>query len=318
MDKIKACQFANLAYYSRYKPPVRTITFAAPSTTLTNFPALVKCNSTFHIGTSTGYDVHFQDLAGNELYFDLDFYDSVTGNGAWWVQIPSLTSSGPTSIKMLYGDSSVAADGSSPTTVWSGYDYIYHFSGSDPLKDRMGSADLTLASGITGTVVTSNSQTGQGLQLVSTGTQNITYGSYANVSSFTYLIVAHASECYAHGLKTDYYSYGFSGYYSFEIYGAGKTFTPSVTFPSFEALSFSGGSAGAFLIFNGTGYDCSTSERQDWLRDESHAIQIRPSCVYTLDEFRISKTVQKSSAWLSYEQAQITDHATYTTYGPEA
>ena len=69
MDKIKASTFANLAYYSRFKPPSRLVTFAAPTSTLTNFPALVKSNSTFHIGTNTGYDVHFQDLTGNELYF---------------------------------------------------------------------------------------------------------------------------------------------------------------------------------------------------------------------------------------------------------
>lgn len=127
MDKIKASQFADLAYYSRFVPPSRTITFAAPASTLTNFPALVKCNSTFNIGTSTGYDVHFQDLSGNELAYELDYYDSVTGNGAWWVKIPSLPSTGTTSIKMLYGDSSASTNGSSPLTVWADYAAVYHF-----------------------------------------------------------------------------------------------------------------------------------------------------------------------------------------------
>lgn len=131
MDKIKASQFADLAYYCRFVPPSRTITFAAPASTLTNFPALVKSNSTFNIGTSTGYDVHFQDLSGNELAYELDYYDSVTGNGAWWVKIPSLPSSGATSIKMLYGDSSASTNGSSPLTVWADYAAVYHFNEID-------------------------------------------------------------------------------------------------------------------------------------------------------------------------------------------
>ncbi len=131
MDKIKASQFADLAYYSRFAPPSRIVTFAAPASTLTNFPVLVKCNSTFNIGTSTGYDVHFQDLSGNELAFELDYYDSVTGNGAWWVKIPTLASSGTTSIKMLYGDSSASTDGSTPLTVWSDYAAVYHFNEID-------------------------------------------------------------------------------------------------------------------------------------------------------------------------------------------
>ena len=131
MDKIKASSFADLAYYSRFKPPSRLVTFAAPASTLTNFPALVKSNSTFNIGTVTGYDVHFQDLSGNELAYELDYYDSVTGNGAWWVKIPSLPSTGTTSIKMLYGNSSASTDGSTPLTVWSDYAAVYHFNELD-------------------------------------------------------------------------------------------------------------------------------------------------------------------------------------------
>ena len=37
----------------------------------------------------------------------------------------------------------------------------------------------------------------------------------------------------------------------------------------------------------------------------------------TLDEVRISATTYKPAAWLHYEQNQIINHSTYTTYGPE-
>lgn len=148
MDKIKASQFADLAYYSRFVPPSRTVTFAAPASTLTDFPALVKCNSTFNIGTQTGYDVHFQDLSGNELPYDLDYYDSVTGNGAWWVKIPSLPSSGATSIKMLYGDSSASTNSSTPLTVWADYAAVYHFNEIDYSYQTNRATGTQSASGI--------------------------------------------------------------------------------------------------------------------------------------------------------------------------
>lgn len=176
MDKIKASQFADLAYYSRFVPPSRTITFAAPASTLTNFPALVKCNSTFNIGTSTGYDVHFQELSGNELAYELDFYDSVTGNGAWWVKIPSLPSSGPTSIKMLYGDSSASTDGSTPLTVWADYAAVYHFNEIDysyQTNRATGtqSSSSFMASG-TASFQSCSEGTGRALQFTTAGTDN--------------------------------------------------------------------------------------------------------------------------------------------------
>lgn len=317
MDKVKANTFMNLSYWARKSPVFRKVKLAAPTDTLTNFPVLIKANPTFNIGTSTGYDVHFQDISGNELAFELDFYDPVAKTGAWWVRIPILASSGITSIKMLYGDSSASTNGSSPSTVWADYKWVYHFSGADPLKDSLGNADVTLDSGLTSSVV-SGMVTGSGLQISSSGVKYVHYGAYVNSNAFTYTLVAHATEMFCHSLITNYYSYGFNGYSSpFYIQGAGLKFYPTITFPSMEYLSFSGGPDHAFLLFNGTSYDCSASEQPGWLRDDGHCIQLRPSCVYTLDEFRISNTVQKPDAWLVYEQAQITDHSTYTTYGPE-
>lgn len=317
MDKIKASTFADLAYYSRFKPPVRTITFAAPTATLTNFPCLVKSNSTFHIGTSTGYDVHFQDLAGNELYFELDYYDPVTGNGAWWVQIPTLSSSAPTSIRMLYGDSSITSDQSAPGTVWADYSYVYHFSGSAPFRDVRGGK--TASTSIPYSVVNSNLvPTGQTLQITPTAKSFFYFAEQINASVGTVFLSAHVSKRSEFKWKTSYYFYGFSGYTSpYSIFGAGLTFTPEITFPTRIHYSANFGTAGAEVLFNGTFFDCSASERQDWLRDDSHCFEALPQCVTSLDELRISKTVRKSSAWLQYEQLQVNDHLTYTTYGPE-
>lgn len=131
VDRIKAGNLATAAYVTRTVPVSRIVTFAAPASTLTNFPVLVKSNSTFNIATSTGYDVHFQDMSGNELSYELDYYDPVTGNGAWWVLIPSLSSSDTTSIKMIYGNKGASTDGSSPLTVWADYVAVYHFNEID-------------------------------------------------------------------------------------------------------------------------------------------------------------------------------------------
>lgn len=112
----------------------REITFAAPSASLSNFPVLVRIKNSRmknRISSTQGYDVAFQQQNGTALPFELDFYDSSTGTGAWWVQIPQISSSNPTTIRMVYGDSSITTDQSSPTTVWSGYLAVYHFNSTD-------------------------------------------------------------------------------------------------------------------------------------------------------------------------------------------
>ena len=336
MDKIKASQFADLAYYCRFKPSIRTITFTAPASTLTNFPALVKCNSTFNIGTSTGYDVHFQDLSGNELYFDLDYSDSVTGNGAWWVQIPSLPSSGPTSIKMLYGDSSVTTNGSTPATVWADYSYVYHFSDINDLTSRVGSYTISDVStgGITATAsMASTGITGTGRRIyLTTG-----YGSEAYALQFassfqtdtgTITFWAYSDHPWTVGRFAQVNS-GWREYKA--VIGQGKYTTRAghatavtVTMASTNGFYMYGGSTNPTTLgwsVNGAIQDTTggTTGYMRWDNPQFTATgySTQPTDI-VLDELRISTTSYKPSEWLQYEQLQAKDHTTYTTYGPEA
>ena len=132
----------------------RDITFAAPSTGLTNFPALVRIQNDRmkkRISSPNGFDVSFQQI-GTDIPFELDFYDSSTGSGAWWVKIPTLPANKPTTIRMVYGDSNISTDPSSPSTVWSDYLAVYHFNEIDPGKQ------FNSAGGVYGTWSNSTAQ----------------------------------------------------------------------------------------------------------------------------------------------------------------
>lgn len=336
MDKIKASTLADLAYYSRFRPPSRLITFAAPGTTLTNFPALVKSNSTFHIGTSTGYDVHFQDLAGNELYYDLDYFDPVTGNGAWWVLIPSLSSSGPTSIKMLYGDSSVTTNGSTPSAVWADYSYVYHFSDINDLTSRVGSYTISDVStgGITATVsMAPTGITGTGRRIyLTTG-----YGSDAYRLQVAPAFNTNTGTISMWGYTENPWTVGRSiqidtGWKRFKWWVGQSKFVTRAAAAAEVTMTMA--STGGFYMYGGSTNTTSAGwsvngEIQDttgayygymrWDDPQISAVGYTSSPTdMTLDEFRISLTTYHSSEWLQYEQNQAKDHLTYTTYGPEA
>ena len=332
MDKIKACQLADLVYYARWRPLSRLVTFAAPASTLTNFPALVKSNSTFHIGTSTGYDVHFQDLAGNELYFDLDFYDSATGNGAWWVRIPTLSSAAPTSIRMLYGDSSASVNASSPATVWADYAYVYHFNDVNALASVVGSYTPTESNaGFCARSIVSNALTGRGMRFWLTQGYGSSYysmsiGSGFNVTTGTISILA----------STDVFGWSDrkvelnTGWKQYRFYMNGTTFT---TEAGSAAMSMARADANGFYCYGGStnaseiGWSVNgviqdaSSGTPGSIRWDAPAIQgtgyVGNPTEMIFDEIRISTTTYKPAAWLQYEQNQMINHASYTTYGSE-
>lgn len=334
MDKIKASTLADLAYYSRFKPPSRLVTFAAPASTLTNFPALVKSNSTFHIGTSTGYDVHFQDLAGNELAYDLDYYDPVTGNGAWWVQIPSLPSSGPTSIKMLYGDSSVTTNGSTPSTVWADYTYVYHFNDVNDLSPVVGNytpTDISTSGTTASTSLVSNSLTGRGVKFRCLAGYGDAYyslriGNAFEVHSATMSIFG-TTDVPGHSSRFIRMETGWTNY-KWVITGGNWTtgagsLSASTALPEPNGIYCYGGGCNASevsWVTNGTIRD-TTGATANKMRWDLPNFRMNGAAAYPTeivwDEIRISTTTYKPAAWLQYEQNQMINHSTYTTYGPE-
>lgn len=357
MDKIKASQFADLAYYCRFVPPSRTVTFAAPTSTLTNFPALVKCNSTFNIGTSTGYDVHFQDLFGNELPFELDYYDPVTGNGAWWVLIPSLPSSGPTSIKMIYGDSGASVDGSSPLTVWSDYAAVYHFNELDYSyqTNRATGAQSTstfIKSG-TASFQTCTEGTGRVLRFTTKGTNG------DKTNAIVTSGISLASEAYSTmGLwnklaQDNSGSYGrwfyvfvpdISGQtldnsnpHDMQYQNSGNLTTTLGTYPHQVASQLTGTKTLYQMVLTGTSYSQSnfryvqsnaqitsgnvdTSTVRLWSSYSTFLSMIEGwsgEKTTEWDEIRFCESAH-SQDWMSYEYSMYCDHSNCVTYGPEA
>lgn len=337
MDKIKASTLADLAYYSRFKPPSRLVTFAAPASTLTNFPALVKSNSTFHIGTSTGYDVHFQDLSGNELYFDLDYYDPVTGNGAWWVQIPSLPSTGPTSIKMLYGDSSVTTNGSTPATVWANYLTVYHFSQADPAQQFNSAAAvydawLTAQSNSRSVSLTSGGVTGQILSVNDlfhwTDTpilQHPISNGRGDIINFTVIYTRCAGFDYSSGARLcRMENSGLTNERHF-VYGADFVFQD---LPSYGQLvymnsSWQSSDRQAVAQINDSGQ--SGTMTSGWIINPAATEALRSYSgasagaryTYQIDEIRIAnRFIPLAEA--AYENNLLMHHEQYVTYGPEA
>ena len=356
MDKIKASQFADLAYYSRFVPTSRTVTFAAPSSTLTNFPALVKCNSTFHIGTQTGYDVHFQDLSGNELYYDLDYYDSVTGNGAWWVQIPSLSSSGTTSIKMLYGDSSVSTNGSTPLTVWADYAAVYHLNELNSTSQLNSATGTRSSAGLASpSFVTANQGTGRVLRFTYSGsgeditqgicTQNVTFPqSPASYSVSMLMIPRLSSASSTEGGSGKIYMYVFSmekdggliegfdgmtatfGSSYQEIIIGHSPFIAKVTVNATTAEKmYLVGASLSYGVWRYAQVDTSFNsgnigQYANWANYPTYYSLVsawRGTFDYDTDELRLCK-VAHTQDWMTYEYSNYIDHSNNVTYGPEA
>lgn len=340
MDKIKASTLADLAYYSRFKPPSRLITFAAPASTLTNFPALVKSNSTFHIGTSTGYDVHFQDLSGNELYYDLDYYDPVTGNGAWWVLIPSLPSSGPTSIKMLYGDSSVTTNGSTPATVWSGYLAVYHFNSTDTsqqFNSAQGGYDVWseqpnynktasfTSGGVTGRMLSVYQWfSWNGTSALTTTIQSVAEDIYNAVSimeanPFFGAIGSSDTGARIARLGRTSSSINLINTYSNQFYYRQKEYTSG----DLEYLNASWRSSDSTVSWQINDTLETGTLATSWTPGTTSVVSL--SCyresgaftTYKIDELRLRRDFA-SPDYASYEYNQLMNHSTYTTYGPEA
>jgi O-glycosyl hydrolase len=104
--------------------------------TLTNFPALVKLNTTNtenyggFIGSANGYDLRFWTNAtftGTELNYEIESFDN-TGNSYIWVQVPELTQG--SSIWATWGDDNYTSQQAYTTNgaVWSeGFAGVWHF-----------------------------------------------------------------------------------------------------------------------------------------------------------------------------------------------
>jgi|GEM_PF-5340954 len=313
----------------------RTVTFQPPTETLTNFPVLVRIRNDrmgSRILSPKGWDVCFE-LDGNRLPFELDWYDANSGSGAWWVQIPTLSSSAPTSIKMLYGDASITSDQSDPAAVFAGYDYVYHFTDPDNMKSSVGSYTAVESGNISFTSISavSNSLTGLGLKF----NQTTGYGdSYAalrianavNTSTATFSAFFSNTKVLASDrqfqAQTGWTNYGFKAAGTNRItYAGGKTNTVSASQDSIFTYGASTKSGTVAWVQNGTVLDTSSASA-GYFRWDNPFISAtgysssKPTS-FVLDELRLSSTTFRSESWLEYEQLNLAQHDSYTSYGPE-
>lgn len=127
---------------------VRRLTLANSSsaTTLTDFPVMVRLNSSridYTRMQSAGQDLRFYDSDGvTALAYEIEKWDS-TGESIAWVKIPQIDAlSASDSIVMKYGDASLG-DGQNANAVWSnGHAGVWHFaSGINALRDATSNAN---------------------------------------------------------------------------------------------------------------------------------------------------------------------------------
>lgn len=110
----------------------RKITFdnSAQTENLTNFPVMVKLDSTrisYANTQDSGQDIRFTDSDGTTLLkYEIEKWDE-TGTSTVWVKVPQIDASSSTdNIYMYYGNSSVA-DGQDATNVWTGLSAISRY-----------------------------------------------------------------------------------------------------------------------------------------------------------------------------------------------
>ncbi len=127
------------------KKSVMTISGYSGSTTLANFPVLVRLSagspSGFAYADVTNGDIRFADANGNSLPFEIEKWDP-SGESHVWVSVPSLSGQA-TTITMYYGAITGKLPPVDSTGVWSlaGYQNVHHFSDASGYMDIESSAN---------------------------------------------------------------------------------------------------------------------------------------------------------------------------------
>lgn len=124
-----------------------TIDYTKVSASLTNFPIYVSIVLGSGVASSTGFDVHFQNLSGTELAFEMTSWNNSTKTWQGWIKVDSISNTVNTVIKVLYGNSSITTDQSSTSTWDSNYKTVHHLNDTSGAKDST-SNGLNLVTGV--------------------------------------------------------------------------------------------------------------------------------------------------------------------------
>jgi Domain of unknown function (DUF2341)/Concanavalin A-like lectin/glucanases superfamily/Carbohydrate esterase, sialic acid-specific acetylesterase len=137
-------------------PDGANVTTGAPEV---NFPVLLRLtnnNFNFTEAQSDGRDIRFTTASGLPLSYQIEQWDSLAGNAAVWIKIPSISANARQEVKMYWGKSGVSTE-SSGLKVFNtdnGYCSVLHLNGS--VTDATGSispvnSGATASTGVIGT-----------------------------------------------------------------------------------------------------------------------------------------------------------------------
>ena len=187
-----AMSLCTAAFAAPQKAADITVSGYTGSTTLENFPLLVRISPTRISGFSyadcaaSGADISFKDAAGNVLAREIDTWDTA-GESLVWVRVPSLASNEV--ITMTFKDATVTAQPSCQTdgSVWTpaGYAGVWHMNeASGSVADATGH-DLaaTPAGNTANSIAVSDAPIGTGRQTAtSAGRGYLSIPSYDGLS----------------------------------------------------------------------------------------------------------------------------------------
>jgi hypothetical protein len=128
-----------------------TVDPASGGDDLTDFPLLIDLTNSLlrsesnggHVANTNGYDIIFTGADGSRLFSQTENYDPTTGSLTAWVRIPVLSAASTTTINILYGNNSIAADQSSDNVWTSNYKGVWHLNGTDYSDGTLYSNDGT-------------------------------------------------------------------------------------------------------------------------------------------------------------------------------
>ncbi|MES2981605.1 MAG: DUF2341 domain-containing protein [Verrucomicrobiota bacterium] len=109
---------------------------------VSNFPLLIRLNSSnfnFAQAQSDGSDIRFSTAAGYPLSYEIEHWDSINGQAAVWVKIPTISGNARQEIKMYWGKSGISSqsNGSHVFNASNGYCSVMHLNGN--VQDSTGS-----------------------------------------------------------------------------------------------------------------------------------------------------------------------------------
>ena len=106
-----------------------------PSVSESNFPLLIRFNASnfpFAQAASDGSDIRFSTPAGIALPYEIEHWDSVSGNAAVWVKIPTIAGNARQEVVMFWGKAGVSSESNGPAVFSSTNSYcaVLHLNGN--------------------------------------------------------------------------------------------------------------------------------------------------------------------------------------------